>query len=303
MDNLNLPLVSIGLPVYNGERYLRQAIESLLAQDYGNFELIISDNASTDSTFTICQEYQAKDKRIRLYKNDRNLWMAYNFNNVFHLSSGKYFMWAAHDDLWGSTFISKCVARLEQNPAAIMCETDAQHIDQFGNKGYTQIVAETLGMDVSQRLHKLMTELGGFNAYALMRSEALRKTNLLQPKFGLDIILLMELTMLGELVKVPEILFYYRFIPKTLDHYMSDINPSAKPVKAGFTGVFREMMQIILKSDLHDSVKYKLQNEFIEYLMLENLPWRQFIIGENRPGVSTIDAANLRNIINRLIIR
>ncbi|MEM4134638.1 MAG: glycosyltransferase, partial [Candidatus Micrarchaeia archaeon] len=83
--NLRNPLVSIGMPVYNGERFIRQALDSLLAQDYENFELIISDNASEDKTPEICLEYAARDKRIRYYRNEKNMGAAWNFKRVFDL--------------------------------------------------------------------------------------------------------------------------------------------------------------------------------------------------------------------------
>ena len=94
------PLVSIGMPVYNGERFIRQALDSLLAQDCENFELIISDNASADGTQEICLEYAAQDGRIRYYRNENNLGALANFNRVLGLAQGPYFMWAAHDDVW-----------------------------------------------------------------------------------------------------------------------------------------------------------------------------------------------------------
>src|ERR1700737_2789384 len=95
---MHVPRVSIGLPVYNGERYLRFAIDSLLEQDYINFELIISDNASTDATQAICQEFADKDPRVRYYRNQTNLGASGNYDRVFELARGDLFKWAAHDD-------------------------------------------------------------------------------------------------------------------------------------------------------------------------------------------------------------
>src|SRR6266508_180906 len=94
------PLVSIGMPVFNGQRFIRQALDSLLSMDYPNFELIISDNASTDGTAEICQDYAARDRRIRFYRNAKNEGAFGNFARVLALARGNYFMWAAHDDIW-----------------------------------------------------------------------------------------------------------------------------------------------------------------------------------------------------------
>jgi glycosyltransferase involved in cell wall biosynthesis len=93
------PLVSIAMPVYNGDRYICQALDSLLAQDCNNFELLISDNASTDSTAEICQEYAAQNPKIRYFRNSTNIGAISNFNQAFKLSTAKYFMWAERDDL------------------------------------------------------------------------------------------------------------------------------------------------------------------------------------------------------------
>ena len=93
------PLVSIGLPVYNGENFVADAIRCVLSQTFTDWELIISDNASSDRTLSICQEFAAKDSRIRIYQNKRNMGFAPNYNHVFHVSRGRYFKWIAHDDL------------------------------------------------------------------------------------------------------------------------------------------------------------------------------------------------------------
>ena len=134
MDNIqNTPLVSIGLPVYNGERFLKRALDSLLAQDFQNLELILSDNASTDDTSMICEEYASKDARIRYVRNATNLGALKNFNQVLDLARGTYFMWAAYDDLWEPDFISSLVNLLEANPGAILAFCSCYRLDTAGN--------------------------------------------------------------------------------------------------------------------------------------------------------------------------
>jgi glycosyltransferase involved in cell wall biosynthesis len=110
--------VSIGLPVYNGERLIGRAVDSLLTQDYSNFELIISDNCSTDQTPTICARYAEKDPRVRFSSNPRNLGCLPNFLRVLSLARGEYFMWAAHDDFWYPSFISALLEELAAHPDA-----------------------------------------------------------------------------------------------------------------------------------------------------------------------------------------
>ena len=114
-------LVSIGLPVYNGADDLRRSLDSLLSQTHTNFELIISDNASTDAvTQRITEEYAARDPRIRLTRQQNNRGAITNFLWVLNQSRGEFFMWAAHDDAWADDYIDKLVNSLVAAPDAVL---------------------------------------------------------------------------------------------------------------------------------------------------------------------------------------
>jgi glycosyltransferase involved in cell wall biosynthesis len=126
------PRVSIGLPVYNGERHLRRALDCLLAQDYARIELLISDNASTDRTRKICEEYAARDPRIKLNVNKTNIGLIGNFQLVLDRARGKYFMWAAHDDLWAKTFVGAMVGELENHPDAAVAMSAVERVHENG---------------------------------------------------------------------------------------------------------------------------------------------------------------------------
>ena len=119
-----IPTVSIGMPVYNGERFIREALESLLNQTYRDFELIISDNASTDSTSAICVEYAARDQRIRYIRQAENIGPSANFRFVFDESTGQYFMWAAHDDVRSLDYIEAALRCFKPNDACIAGSAD-----------------------------------------------------------------------------------------------------------------------------------------------------------------------------------
>src|SRR4030042_4089054 len=141
------PLVSIGMAVHNGERYIRQALDSLLAQDYDNFELIISDNASTDKTREICLAYAAKDKRVRYYRNQTNVGALRNFDRVFELSSGEYFMWACHDDYWKPRYLSSCLEAFNISEAIVLVGTECDSIDpETGKLIFTDEGLSTVGL-------------------------------------------------------------------------------------------------------------------------------------------------------------
>jgi glycosyltransferase involved in cell wall biosynthesis len=161
------PLVSIGLPVYNGEQFLRNTLDSLLAQTYENFELIISDNASTDGTREICLEYTRRDRRVKYYQNDANYGGATNMNRVFALSSGDYFMWASDEDYWAPAYANSCMEVLLNSDRIVLAGTWGTFIDAeteevlFTDKGFS-----TVGLSASEgfKLHKLTIHSGSYVA-------------------------------------------------------------------------------------------------------------------------------------------
>lgn len=214
MKNKN-PRVGIGLPVYNGEKYLVQAIESILAQTYTDFELIISDNASSDRTKEICQAYAADDQRIRYYRNERNLGAAPNFNRVFELSSSEYFKWAAYDDIIAPEFLSRCVEALDENPIVVLCVPRSTIIDENGEVlGDYNYTGDASSQKVRVRFWNQVLNLGaGFEVFGLMRVSAVRKTALHGNYPASDLVLLAELTLYGEFCVVPERLLFPRYHP------------------------------------------------------------------------------------------
>src|SRR5262249_35870034 len=114
-----VPVVTIGLPVFNGARYLSSSLDSLLAQSFVDFELVISDNASTDATEEICRDYAARDKRIRYLRRGTNRGAAWNFNSLVHESSAPYFKWATHDDVHAPAYVERCLHALEDGGARV----------------------------------------------------------------------------------------------------------------------------------------------------------------------------------------
>src|SRR5262245_60354195 len=126
------PPITIGLPVYNREKYLRTALDSLLNQTFGDFELVICDNASTDDTPTIAQEYAARDKRVRFFRNDANVGANRNFNRVFHLSRGKYLKWSTSDDYWAPQTLAQLFPIIDHDPEIVLCYPKTMICDAAG---------------------------------------------------------------------------------------------------------------------------------------------------------------------------
>jgi len=203
------------MPVYNGEKYLREAIDSLLMQDYKNYELIISDNASTDKTAEICSEYVKKDPRIRYYRNQKNMGGIYNGLRVIELAKREYFMLASCHDLWEPSFISHCMAVLRNNPSVGLCYASADWIDLTGkSQGSIFCNIDTRGLDRISRCHIVLWGLQyAYPMYGMMRTDIFRKVNLGQFRIGADTIILFELSFLTEFAQVPELLFHVRKMP------------------------------------------------------------------------------------------
>jgi glycosyltransferase involved in cell wall biosynthesis len=208
------PRVSIGLPVYNGQNYLQGALDSILAQTYTDFELVISDNASTDATREICQHYATRDTRIRYYRNERNVGLAPNFNRVFELSTGDYFKWAAHDDLLAPEFLGKCVDALDRNPDAALSVSRTRFIDS-GGKVLGDLPVDPVRLGSPNRSvrfgHLLRTDRCPSADYsALIVSSVLRAAIPYQSYPGGEHAMRAEVGLRGRFVIVPEYLFYMR---------------------------------------------------------------------------------------------
>lgn len=215
--NNNKPRVSIGMPVYNGENFLKQAIDSLLSQTFEDFELIVSDNASTDRTEEICRKYATRDRRIRYYRNQKNLGAASNFNCVFELSRGEYFKWAAHDDICAPSFIAECVEVLDRDESVVLCYPKTKLINEDGDligvsyKPLRRINAS----EPQQRFQDILFHaVWCFEVFGLMRTDVLRKTSLIEKYYGSDKVLLAQLSLLGRFQEIEKDLFFRRCSPE-----------------------------------------------------------------------------------------
>jgi glycosyltransferase involved in cell wall biosynthesis len=212
------PTVSIGLPVFNGERYLERAVESILGQTYSDLELIISDNASTDKTAEICREAAERDERVTYIRNDVNLGAAENYNIVFRASNGTFFKWASHDDLIAPEFVERCVEVMHENPAAVTCYPRTTFIDEDGEaiSEYEEIDDFTASTAPERFKTWLFDRTGPWcNAvFGIIRSDVLATTGLIGKYNSSDVILLGELLLNGTMVRIPDVLFYRRDHPE-----------------------------------------------------------------------------------------
>ena len=210
------PRVSVGLPVYNGERYLALAIESILAQTFGDFELIIGDNASTDGTEEICRRFAAADKRIRYLRHPTNIGGGRNFNEVYYQGRAPYFRWAAHDDLHAPEYLARCVDALDADSSLVACHTHVRFIDAEGRAIHDHVYppGHAAARDPASRFADLLREdRHSLEMFGLFRVSALRSTRLLGGYVASDRVLRAHLGLLGRFHVVPEPLFLNRDHP------------------------------------------------------------------------------------------
>lgn len=210
------PRLSIGLPVYNGENYLRESIDSLLSQSFEDFELIISDNASTDATETICREYAQRDFRIRYFRNAENVGAAINFNGLVDLARAPLFKWTAHDDVHAREYLERCVQVMDDNPSIVLCFSKAADLSPTGeilqpHDFNLQVDDELPRVRFHDWIHHLHMCVAVFG---VIRIDILKKTALIGSYTASDRTLLAELSLYGRFHEVPETLFFRREHPQ-----------------------------------------------------------------------------------------
>jgi glycosyltransferase involved in cell wall biosynthesis len=203
------PLVSVGLPIRNEERHLADTLDDLLAQNYDNLEIVISDNASTDRTQEICRSYAMRDPRISYHRQERDRGAVENFNEAFRRSSGEYFTWASGHDRRAPSAIRACVEFLEARPDVLLCYPRSLFADFAGHSGeIDDDRLETTGLRAPRRLAVTIRDLGRCNAFhGVIRSSALARTRLCRPCLGTDNVLLSELSVLGSIHQIEPRLF------------------------------------------------------------------------------------------------
>lgn len=223
---MTTPRLSIGLPVYNGAEYLSEALDALLGQTYEDFELVISDNASTDGTEEICRRYQREDSRIRYLRLPKNIGAAPNHNYVFTECRGELFKWASHDDLYGRDLLKRCVEELDARPEMVLCHAHQAIIDGSGR--VTQVFDYRHATDsgyAPDRFRSLLFEPGGDDFYGVMRASVLRKVRPHDSYHHADRTFVAEIALHGPFYQVPELLYFRRDHPTRAER--------ANPAKRG----------------------------------------------------------------------
>lgn len=211
-NNDQPPVISIGMPVLNGERYISAAIESILQQTFPNFELIISDNASTDTTRQIAESYASTDPRVTVMTRNKTIGAHHNYNSIVPAARGEFFKWAAHDDLLDPHFLQACWEVLAKNPSVVLAYTRMGIIDEQGQQ-FSERSSSFSYVDVapSVRFRRYIGDRHRSEpVFGLQRLDILRMTPLLGHYPGSDWTFLAELALRGEFVQIDRQLFLNR---------------------------------------------------------------------------------------------
>jgi glycosyltransferase involved in cell wall biosynthesis len=218
------PRLSVGLPVYNGENYLAESLDALLGQTYQDFELLISDNASTDETASICARYEAQDPRIRYFRQASNIGCAPNHNFLVSQARGELFKWASHDDLYACDLLERCVDALDKYPHAVLAQSFTALID--GSSTVTMTVRyalDTAGSSAPERFRSVLFDPGGDDGGAVIRTPVLRQTAMTGSYYRADRTFVAELALYGPFYQVPDWLYFRRDHPDRASRAFSSV--------------------------------------------------------------------------------
>lgn len=205
------PRLSVGLPIYNSDRFVAESIEALLGQTYDNFELIISDNASTDGTAEICHHYERQDSRIRYFRQPRNIGLAPNHNFVVEQARGELFKWAAGDDLYARDLLERCIEALDNDANAVLAHSWTARIDSTGTvTGAIEYPMTTSSPSAPERFRSILFDSGGDDDYGVMRIDVLRRTAMKESYHHADHTIIAEIGLHGSFCQVPEWLYFRR---------------------------------------------------------------------------------------------
>lgn len=207
--------LTIGMPVYNGERYLEATLSNLLDQSYQDYVLIIADNRSSDRTEEICRDFAERDSRIRYIRHAENLGIFRNYDYVFHEARTPYFKWASSNDLYDRDFLSVCIDVLEQRPEIVLAATRTVLFDDDPSRGKPVPALPKLDSpDPVERYLALAFSLELNNVMnGVMRREPAARTSLNGVYMGSDLNMMGELILLGGFVELPNLFFFRRQAP------------------------------------------------------------------------------------------
>jgi glycosyltransferase involved in cell wall biosynthesis len=272
--------LSVGMPVYNGANFIKETIDSILNQSFQDFELNIIDNASTDDTALICQDYTKLDSRIKYYRNEKNIGAHPNFNKAFLVSNSKYFRWSSCNDILAPELFKRCIDVLDNDENIVLCYSNTKVFHETLDTAIDEIINLEL-MDNASYLRMTnyikFLEINQFHypLYGVIRSEILRKTKLMRSMNCADGCLLAELTLYGKFMLLPDYLFYRREGKGASTHGFNEMQqtkynyPDLDKLYFQKVKYYLTFIRTVFLSKLPSQDKLKLYYEVVK-LMLRN---------------------------------
>lgn len=284
-DRPHNPRVSIGMPVYNGERYLAATLDSVLRQTYRDFILYISDNASTDGTEAICRDYASRDARIVYIRNPVNVGAPGNYERCFTPAQSEYFRWQNADDPIEPTLIADCLHVLDQHPDVVLAYGRAHIIDE--NSQLQRDYSDHLSLPQESATERFIHCINHIDLqnhmYGLIRREALANSARMKGYRSADINLIVELSLYGKFVELPQHLFNRRIHPEASSWDQKDVkrqinfwDPSKRKLILQTWRSFYEYFKAVHRAPIPFADKKQLC-----IYLLKRAYWRKsFMLGE-----------------------
>lgn len=294
------PRLTIGLPVYNGQNYLAESLDSLLGQSYEDFELLISDNASTDGTADICRRYEQQDSRIRYIRLPRNIGLAPNHNMLVKQARGELFKWASHDDLYARELLEQCIAGLDEDPRVVLAHSWTAMIDGSGTiTEKVEYPLATASLRAPERFRSALFADGGDDTGGVMRTAVLRRTPLHGSYHHADRTVITEVSLHGPFYQVPDWLYFRRDHPEraeracpTVRSRCANMDPRRadrlrNPVARLYGEYVWGYVAMIKRAPLSAADRHECYRYLAQWAASRALPWRTR--GAPAPGPAAPD--------------
>jgi hypothetical protein len=303
------PSVSIGVPVYNGEAFVADALASVAAQTFTDYEVVISDNASTDGTQAICEAQARRDPRIRYHRNPTNVGVDRNFDRCLELSTGEYFLILAHDDRLHPQYLERVVAVLEADEEVVFCHSRAFRMDETGAVvGTFDPRTFSDSPRVHERFRVAIAVRPSVACLGVSRASVLRQLPPLCGYPNSDAYRQGELALRGRLVEIPDVLFYTRIRASSVGNipiYQRILWSDPSKAGAVFFPAWRrpaEYARAVLRSPLRFSERFRCFVEIARYMvrrgpqpLLRDLkPAAWTLLSRSQPGLRLLESWSRR---------
>jgi len=296
--------LTIGLPVYNGEAYLERALGALLGQTYGDFHLLVSDNASTDATPAILERYARADRRIEIVRQPTNIGGARNFEFLLARASSEYFMWAAHDDLFAPTAVERCLEVLRDDPTAAICCADVALVHDDGEPVRLVSNLDTAGLDRDARINALLRQFNWYAIYGVGRREPMLASFPMTRRYGGDVVWTLELLLRHRIRSIPQALFFYR-IPRGRGHTAAEqqlaIDSETPVVDRPYTTMVADMIARTKRSALAEPALRSAVATIVRTVAFENPILRAVILQENPAQRDEADSLAIHGALREIL--